>query len=220
MGRGIISAEDLRPSVIVAPETKTHIKQALSTGKGLLILACHTSNYDLGGIALTQWIPAPLQALSLANPAPDVEIFNHLRRRAGVMMTPITPETLRDAMRRLRAGEVVVTGPDYPVDEDGPQVTFFGAPARLPTGYVRIPLRTGSPVMTVAIRERQDGYSVESNPPMELVRTGDRVQDVRVNLRRILEEVETFIRERPEEWMIFEPVWKDDVGTVRPTVSN
>ena len=49
-------------------------------GKGLLILACHTSNFDLGGIALAQWMPVPLQALSLADPTPDVEVFNHLRR--------------------------------------------------------------------------------------------------------------------------------------------
>ena len=120
--------------------------------------------------------------------------------------------SLRDAMKRLRAGEVVVTGPDYPVDENGPPVTFFGAASRLPAGYIRIPLRTGSPVMTVVVRDRDGVYSVESNPPMELVRTGDRDQDMTVNLRRVLDEVEAFIREKPEEWMMFEPVWKDDIA--------
>lgn len=220
LGRGITRAEDFHPSVIVTPETQAHIKQALATRKGLLILACHTSNFDLGGIALAQWMPEPLQVLSLADPTRDVEVFNHLRQQSGVMMTPITPETLRDAMKRLRAGGVVVTGPDYPTDEDSPPVIFFGAPANLPTGYVRIPLRTGSQVMVVAIWHRDGTYRIEGNPPMALVRTGDRDQDVMVNLRRILDEVEAFIRERPEEWMMFTPVWKDDVKTIQQAIST
>lgn len=211
LGRGIARAEDFHPRVIVAPETQTHIRRALATGKGLFILACHTSNFDLGGIALAQWMPVPLQVLSLADPTPDVEVFNHLRQQCGLMMTPITPESLRDAITRLREGGAVVTGPDYPADEDGPPVRFFGAPARLPAGYVRIPLHTGSLVMTVAVRERDGVYRIEGNPPVDLVRTGNREQDVAANLRRILDQVEAFIRERPDEWMMFEPVWEDDI---------
>ena len=196
---------------MVAPETQTYIQQALATGKGLFILACHMSNFDLGGIALAQATPVPLQVLSLADPPPDVEVFNHLREQCHVMMTPISPQALRDAMARLRAGGAVVTGPDYPMDEDGPPVTFFGAPANLPTGYVRIPLRTGSLVMTVAVCYRDGAYRVEANPPLTLRHTGDRGRDVMENLHRILAEVEAFIRERPEEWMMFKPVWKDDM---------
>jgi len=211
LGRGITRAEHFRPPVIVTPETQTRIEGALATGKGLLILACHTANFDLGGIALAQWMPVPLQVLSLADPTPDVEVFNHLRREAGVMMTPITAQALRDAMQRLRAGGAVATGPDYPTDDGSPPVAFFGAPANLPTGYVRLPLRTGSLVMTVAIRWRDGAYYVEGNPPLELVHTGDRAQDVQVNIRRILDEVEAIVREQPEEWMMFEPVWQDDV---------
>lgn len=211
LGRGFTGSEDFRPPVKVAPETVANIQQALDAGHGLFILACHMSNFDLGGIALAQASPAPLQVLSLADPPSDVEVFNRLRERCGVLMTPISPQSLRNAMVHLRENGLAVTGPDYPIPDGDHPVTFFGAPAQLPTGYIRIPLRTGSPVMVVGVRYREGTYWVEANPPIALIHTGDREQDVTVNIQRILVQVEDFIREKPEEWMMFLPVWQEDV---------
>jgi len=209
LGRGITRAENFRPTVIIPPETMAHFEQALAMGRGVFVLACHMSNFDLCGIALAQHIPASLQALSLADPTPDVEAFNQLRERCGAYMTPISPQALREAMERLKNGGAVVTGPDYPIHGEDEPVMFFGAPAHLPSGYVRIPLRTKSPIIVLAPRFEDGVYKVIANPPMELVYTGDREQDVAVNLRRILEQVEDFIRQRPDEWMMFAPVWVD-----------
>lgn len=211
LGRGIVDAADFRPQVIITPETQVHFQQALTMGRGVFILACHMSNFDLGGIALAQHLPVSLQALSLANPTPDVEVFNQLRERCGVRMTPISPQALREAMERLKDGGTVVTGPDYPSHDGEEPVMFFGAPAHLPSGYVRIPLRTNSPVIVLAPRYEDGVYKIVANPPLELIHTGDREQDVAVNLRRILDQVEDFIRQRPDQWMMFAPVWVDEI---------
>jgi len=40
------------------------------------------------------------------------------------------------------------------------------------------------------------------------VQTGDREHDVAVNLRRVLTELEGLIRQHPEQWMMFVPVWR------------
>ena len=210
LGRGIVNAAEFRPPVVIPPETAAHIEQALAMGRGVFALACHMSNFDLSGIALVQHLPVTLQALSLADPTPDVEVFNQLRERCGALMTPISPQALREAIERLKNGGAVVTGPDFPVDDGEEPVQFFGAPARLSRGYVRIPLRTNSPVIVLAPRYEDGVYKVIANPPMELVYTGDREQDVAVNLRRILDQVEDFIRQRPGEWMMFTPVWEDN----------
>ncbi len=209
LGRGIVDAADFRPQVIVTPETQAHFQQALAMGRGVFVLACHMSNFDLGGIALAQHLSVPLQALSLAHPTPDVEAFNQLRERCGARMTPISPQALREALERLKDGGAVVTGPDHPIHDEDEPVMFFGAPAHLPSGYVRIPLRTNSPVIVLAPRYEDGVYKVIANTPMELEYTGNREQDVAVNLRRILEQVEDFIRQRPDEWMMFTPVWVD-----------
>ncbi len=209
LGRGITRAQDFRPPVIIPPETAAYFEQALAMGRGVFVLACHMSNFDLCGIALVQHLPVTLQALSLADPTPDVEAFNQLRERCGAHMTPIGPDALREAFERLKNGGAVVTGPDYPIHGEDEPVMFFGAPANLPSGYVRIPLRTKSPVVVLAPRFEDGVYKVIANPPLELEYTGDREQDVAVNLRHILAQVEDFIRQRPDEWMMFSPVWAD-----------
>ncbi len=209
LGRGIARATDFRPPVIVPPASQVHLEQALRMGRGVFILACHISNFDLGGIALAQSLPVPLQVLSLADPTPDMVAFNRLRARYGLRMTPISPSALREALEHLQNGGAVVTGPDYPIAAEEPAL-FFGAPARLPQGYVRIPLRAHSPVVVSALRYEEGVYKVLVNPPFMLTYTGNREQDDKVNVRRILEQVEAFIRQRPAEWMMYKPVWEDN----------
>jgi lauroyl/myristoyl acyltransferase len=209
-GRGRTRASEFNPPVYITEQTKTYVQQAVDAGRGLFVLACHTSNFDFGGIALSQFMPIPLKVLSLADPSTDMEIFNDLRSRCGVDMTPISAQALRDVMGILRDGGAATTGPDYPIGEGDEIVEFFGEQALLPARYIRIPLRTRSLVLVVAIHYEDGAYWVMSSPPIEMERTGDRKQDEAHNLRRVLSHVEDFIRQHPEEWMMFVPVWKED----------
>ncbi|MBN1261747.1 MAG: hypothetical protein JXB35_13810 [Anaerolineae bacterium] len=208
VGRGRLLVSQFEPPVLITPESQQYLQQAVSSGRGVFILGCHTSNFDLSGIALCQYMPAPLQVLSLADPTAGFELFNRLRREAGAMVTPISPETLRQAMRRLKEGEAVITGVDRPIGEGDAPVQFFGAEAHLPTGYIRIPMRTRSLVMTAAPFYEEGAYRIHVNPPLEMVDTGDRDRDVQVNLRKVLSEVEDLIRRHPDQWMMFVPVWE------------
>ena len=70
-------------------------------------------------------------------------------------------------------------------------------------------MRTDSLVMTLAAHYEDGVYYVDGNPPMSMVRTGDTEADADTNLRRILAEIEDFIRQWPDQWMMFVPVWRD-----------
>ena len=98
--------------------------------------------------------------------------------------------------------------PEYGEKYEGP-VEFFGETAYIPTGYVRLPMRTDSLVMTIAAHYEDGAYYVEGNPPMTMVRTGDTEADAAVNLRRILDEIEVFVRRWTDQWMMFVPVWRN-----------
>ena len=209
VGRGILDADAFEPPVRMTPETKAYIEQGIASGRGLLILGAHMSNFDLALIGLSLHIPVGLQALSLADPPPGFEFFNRLREQGNVYITPITPRSLRDAMVRLRQGGVVLTGVERPIGEGDEPIAFFGETAYIPTGYVRLPMRTDSLVMTVAAHYADGVYYVEGNPPMSMVRTGDANADAATNLRRILDEIEAFVRQWPDQWMMFVPVWRD-----------
>lgn len=208
VGRGRIQVADFEPTVRILPQALAYIQQALDSGRGLFILGAHLSNFNLTGIALGQVLSVPLQVLSLADPSPGFVLFNQLRKRAGILLTPISTEALRQAMRRLKQGGAVITGVEHPIGDGDQPVEFFGDTAHLPASYIRIPLRTNSLVITMATFFEEGEYRMEANPPLELVRTGDRVCDVTVNQRRILAEFEGFIRRAPEQWFMFDPVWR------------
>lgn len=207
VGRGHTRVAEFRPPVRLLEETQERLQAAIASGRGLFILGSHIANFDLAGIALCQESPVPLQVLSLSNPSAGVEMFNRLRQQAGAMVTPITPETLRQAVRRLQDGGAVITGVDRPVGEGDSPVDFFGATAYLPTGYMRIPLRANCLLMTATCFYEEGEYHVVANPAWEPVITGDREHDVHVNVRHALAEIEGLIRQHPEQWLMFVPVW-------------
>ncbi len=209
IGLGKVRAEEFYPPVHLTAESKRHLDQALAAGKGVFVLGVHMSNFDLAWIGVSQYLPMPMQALSLADPPPGFEFFNRLREKGNVIVTPISPSALREAIARLRGGGVVVTGIDHPLKEGNEPVEFFGATAYLPTGYIRIPLRTDCLIVTCAAYHEDGKYNVIVNPPMAIERTGNEATDVAVNLRRVLNEAEDLIRRRPDQWMMFVPVWPE-----------
>jgi len=207
IGHGKINMEEFYPPVRLTDETKTYLSQAIASGRGLFILGGHMSNFDLALIGISQYVPVPMQVLSLANPPAGFEFFNRLREKGHAILTPVSPASLREALGRLRQGGIVVTGVDRPLNEGNEPVEFFGATAYLPTGYIRIPLRTDCLVITIVAYYEDGAYSVVANPPMTMERTGNAEADMAHNLRRVLAEIETLIRRHPDQWMMFVPVW-------------
>jgi lauroyl/myristoyl acyltransferase len=202
------------PSVLAKavriPETIIEcMRSAMARGQGVLLLGIHLSNFDLGILAVgAQGLP--IQALSLADPGAGFRVMNRLRASADFELTPITPESLRAAIRRLKNGGIVVTGVDRPIPQDRELIEFFGRPAYLPVGPTRLALMTGAVVLVGGCSyDPEEGYRLEYTGPVEMVRTGDRRQDILINARKIAIIVEKHIRARPEQWLMFHPFWPE-----------
>jgi KDO2-lipid IV(A) lauroyltransferase len=201
--------EALRAATHLPPDTWTHIDQARRRGKGMILVGTHTGNFDLGLLALATH-GLEVQVLGLADlPTGGFDLMDQMRARVGVRLTSISIPALREAVRRLRAGGIVATGIDRPVGGAGPPVEFFGRPARLPTGHVRLALKTDAAILVAGpYRDAQGRTVIPLSPPLEMVRTGgDLEEDLRVNLRRVTAWLEECIRTRPEQWAMFVPVW-------------
>ncbi len=209
LGRGGFRLQELRPPVKISPEVQGYLDDAVAERRGLFLAGTHMSNFDLGGIALSHYAPVPPQVLSIADPAPGYAFVNQLRAQGRGIITPVSPGALRYAMHRLREGGIVMTGVDRPLTRGNEPVCFFGQTAYLPVGYIRIPLATDALVMTVSFLYDGEAYQILGNPPMEMVRSGDRKRDVELNVARILAEIEDFVRMAPDQWMVFERVWAE-----------
>jgi len=199
-----------RASPRAYPDEWAQALSAFQDERGIIVVGPHMSNFDL----VIQWITAQgieIQALSLAEPDMGARVLNRLRRRRKVVVTPINLHGLRLALARLKKGGVVVTGVDRPVSADDEPITFFGAPARLPTGHIRLALQSGAHVLVGCCIQEPDGaYTLRLRPPLEMEVSGDRREDVRHNARRVLAVVEEMIREAPDQWLMFVPVWREE----------
>jgi lauroyl/myristoyl acyltransferase len=191
------------------------IMSEMTAGQGVLLLGVHMSNFDMVGLALGAH-GFPSLVLSAADPQTGFRVLNHLRREAGFEVMPITSQSLRVAIRRLKSGGLVLTGLDRPIPQDRELVEFLGRPAYLPVGPVRIALMTGATVFVGCCHyDRDEGYVLEATGPIEMVRTGDRRQDILTNTRRLAVVLEGYVRAHPEQWMMFHPFWPESPA-VRP----
>lgn len=177
------------------------------SGRGALLLGMHMGNFDLGILTFAAH-GLPVQALSIADPPPGFQLFNALRTRASFEITPIAPDTLRQAVRRLRRGGIVLTGVDWPVVADGVLVPFCGRPAYLPLGPARLARMTGAAVFLAAChREPGNGYVVDVLGPLDLQRSKDREADLLANTTLFATFMEQQVRRYPDQWLMFHPFW-------------
>ncbi|HHX66085.1 MAG TPA: hypothetical protein GX702_14500 [Chloroflexi bacterium] len=203
-----------RAQVCLDAEAWEAARNELLGPRGTIIVGPHMSNFDLA----SQWFAAQgveIQALSLAEPDMGTRVVNRLRSHRGITMTPVNLNALRLAMTRLKRGGVVMTGVDRPVSEKDRPLPFFGRPARLPTGHVRLALQTDSRLLVACCVQAPDGcYNIHIAPPLEMERTGKgREVDERHNALRVLAILEDMIRMAPSQWLMFVPVWRpEDIG--------
>jgi KDO2-lipid IV(A) lauroyltransferase len=205
--RAVEGPRDRLTDLVTVPRPfSERIEAELGQGRGVLLLGPHVGAFDLGMLALRArgWA---LQVLTLAEPSAGSQFWNRLRAHGDLEVTPVTSESLRVAVRRLREGAVVVTGAERPVPGESHMTEFFGQPAPLPVGAVRMALMTKASVYVASCPYDPDrGYVLGFSGPVELMRTGDR-RDIAVNVRRVATVLEEHIRAHPEQWFMFHPVW-------------
>jgi KDO2-lipid IV(A) lauroyltransferase len=146
----------------------------------------------------------------LASPHGGFDLLDEMRKVESLEVTVISPQSLRAAVRRLRGGGLVMTGADRPVPGDQALTEFFGRPACLPLGPARMALMTGATVLLGAcVYDPEQGYVLDISGPIDMVRTGNREEDVLAGTRRLAVAMEAYVRAHPAQWMMFHPVWPD-----------
>jgi KDO2-lipid IV(A) lauroyltransferase len=195
--------------LVDVPEATKDVARSLWKREGGTVLVFpHLGAFDLGGQILAGLLPK-IQLLTLPDPPPGFQLANELRRRSGATVTPLSSSALRQAIRHLREGGIVALTGDRPVSDLDEPVPFFDRPARVPSAHVRLALKCGSAVvMTCCVLNREtEKWIIHMEPPLEMIRTGERAEDLRLNMRRVLDTLEAIIRRWPEQWQMFVPVW-------------
>ncbi len=185
-----------------------HLEAARAAGRGVLLVTAHLGSLSLVGQVLAlHRCPASVVVEPLHPPA-LLDLLHGLRSAHGIRPLPAGPGLLRAIQTALANNEVVGLVSDRDVLGNGVEVTFFGAPTRLPGGAAGLALRTGAAVLPAfTARVARGRYRGWFEPPLALERTGNVRADVQANTERVTRCLEAAIRRYPEQWTVFQPVW-------------
>jgi lauroyl/myristoyl acyltransferase len=185
-----------------------HIDEALAAGKGVIAVTAHFGNLDVvaQAFALRKY-PITVVAEHL-KPERLYQYVVSLRASKGIKIIPID-SFLRPIFRALRNNELVGLAADRNLTGTGTLTDLFGAPALLPDGHVQLALRTGAKLgMFFSLRRPDNTYEAFVEPALELENTGDLERDTRAGMARLVAVLEKYIGQHPEQWVMFQPVWK------------
>jgi KDO2-lipid IV(A) lauroyltransferase len=183
------------------------IDAALARGHGAILVTAHFGAPDIVA-QLVSGRGYPVTAIvEHLQPEPLFRYVCSLRGSHGLRLLPVDG-VLRELFRALRRNEVIGLVADRDITESGIEVEFFGEPARMADGHVQLALRTGATLVVGYCIRRPDGTFFARGVPVELDRTGDRERDVRTGVHRVLAHLETFIAAHPDQWVMFQPIWK------------
>jgi len=206
-----LGPEAIRASVEFTDRARTVIDTYFGKGRGVMVVTGHYGNFDLGGLAYSL-LGIPTQILSWPNPRQDYRAQNDIRMLLGFDVTPLSLPALKKAVQTLRQGGIVATAVDRPPPPgSGELLSFFGQPARLPVGHVRLAQQANAYLAVAHCRKhptRPHIYLLDFEVPIEIEPSGDRKQTMITYASRILSTLENHIRQYPEQWYMFHPVWE------------
>lgn len=175
--------------------------------RGLMIVGLHLSNFDL----VLQWLckrgMKPL-VLTLPDPQGGRRIEYELRKKIGMTLLPASVGTLRQALKHLQRGGMVVTGIDRPVPNPEVCPRFFGIPAALPMHSIFLATKAHVPIVIAVTYLQPDGkYHVVASDLIEMDPATNSKVELLHNGEKVLGIAEEFIRQAPEQWSVPLPVW-------------
>jgi KDO2-lipid IV(A) lauroyltransferase len=183
---------------------------------GLIVVGIHMSGFDLAMQWLCMnWID-PL-ALTIPDPEGGRWIEFEMRKRTVINLVPGSVYGLRQAIRYLKRGGMVITGIDRPQEAYHPRPRFFGRPAALPTHHIFLALKANVPVVVAASRLDEDGlYHLYASNPIDMDPYPDRTNALLYNTEKVLATAEDFIQKAPQQWLISLPVWPEHMESTSP----
>jgi lauroyl/myristoyl acyltransferase len=191
-----------------------HIETALQAGHGVILALPHLGGWEWAGA----WAHAVkgLSLLVVVEPVEPPELFDwfvRVRKAMGMEVVPLGPDAASRALGALRDNRGVCLVCDRDLTGDGVEVDFFGERTTMPAGPATLGLRSGAPVLPVAVYfdGRRNHFAIV-RPPIDARREGRLRDDVSRMTQDLAHEFEHLIGRAPQQWHLMQPNWPSDRG--------
>lgn len=199
------------------------IREAMASGKGMILSLPHMGNWDHAGAWLTgTGVPFTTVAERL-KPESLFERFVAFRESLGMEVIPLTggaqpPFAL--LAERLRAGGALCLLADRDLSGRGIEVDFFGAGARMAAGPAALAHDTGAVLLPVTCwYPSRMRWGITIHEQVQMPATGDRNSKIQAMTQDVARAFESAITAHPQDWHMLQRLWTADLDPSRLAAS-
>jgi KDO2-lipid IV(A) lauroyltransferase len=179
-----------------------HVHAPLARGRGLIFATGHLGNWELSAFAFAL-LERPISILVRPLDNRQIDIFVQRTRELSGNKSIGKREYVRGILQALSRNQMVGILVDQH-DQDGSPIEFFGRPAMTSTGVARFAAKTGAAVVPgfALWSFKEQKFVLRFFPEVPI--SGAPVEDT----QRIHRQIESVIRQHPDQWMWIHRRWK------------
>ncbi len=205
-GLKFMSNEDLNTRLYCAD--MAILKQALSRKKGAIIISGHFGLWEL----VPPWLSLnglPVTVVVRRQNNPEVDRWMEEMRQKHGARTTDSGFGIREILKSLRKGHILALMVDQDNGKQGIFVPFFKAWASAPTGPAAISIKTGAPIVPLALFPDFNGrHRLKIWPAIFPENYSDDVEGHQKMTRDYTQIVEQMVRQQPKQWFWLHRRWK------------
>ncbi|MFJ6796152.1 phosphatidylinositol mannoside acyltransferase [Streptomyces sp. NPDC091268] len=190
------------------------LREALASGRGVVVALPHLANWDLAGAWATAHIGVPFTTVAeRLKPETLFDRFVAYRESLGMEVLPHSGGAAFGTLaRRLRSGGLVCLVADRDLSASGVEVDFFGSAARMPAGPALLAQQTGAVLLPVTLYygDTPKLYG-RIHPEVPVPATGTRLEKTTAMTQAVADAFAGGIAEHPEDWHMLQRLWLDDL---------
>ncbi|MCK4422251.1 lysophospholipid acyltransferase family protein [candidate division WOR-3 bacterium] len=208
----ILNIPNMTPSYLhsmVKSEDVDLLKIELERGKGVILVASHLGGMELAGPYLSILGYSLFSVAESKGPGMDFfRFYLHYRERFGSTILRLEEKRLAFTLiRLLKENKIVVLVGDRDIQGTGVDCEFFGRVTPFPRGVSLLAKKAGAPLIVgfMTLDTDTPRYITRFFPPL-YPEDYDSVEDL---MKATIELFEKEISMYPEQWFVFQRVWKE-----------
>jgi lauroyl/myristoyl acyltransferase len=210
----INNPEATRHMIVMEEATQQLLKRPEFDNQGLMLVGLHMSCFDLILQELYRQGLHPM-ALTIPDPQGGRRLEFERRKKTGMNFVPGSVVAIRQALRHLQLGGMVMTGIDRPIPDPKAFPRFFDRPAMLPMHHIFLAIKAQVPIRVIVANKLEDGkYHVLTSELIEMESTPKWELEAVHNAEKVLRVAERYIRQAPQQWSVPLPVWPETMNRV------
>lgn len=184
-----------------------HMENALKQDKGVVLVASHFGNWEIGGWA-TQYRFGGLLAIARPMKNPLVERWVQARRTEGGNRIALHRDAVRATLKWLKTKGIAGILADQNLYTGGVFVDFFGRPAATTTLPTLLHERTDCPVLFTYTLRDKNKFIVCYDEAFHFPEDSDKNQKLLKGTQLISDHLENLVKKYPENWFWIHNRWK------------